>query len=253
MKIKNSSLLSGLSGTYGDYVICQTKDGPVMKKKPYYSKSKYATDPAYKKVRANNAEFSTAGRAVKLIREAFSYQLKYAKDSKLTPRMQALMMQVVKSDPDNIYGSRTAASGNFGFLDQFECNAHAGLGRIIAAGHTINIDRASGSVMIEIPSLKPKNQILYPRNAGSYRIICAVSEINFNDNTYSTNKTDSGLLPINNKATGPIVLATAIKPGSILPVFVAMGIQFVEILNGLEFPVEAGEFNPLCFVKIERP
>lgn len=253
MKIIKSSFLSGMSGSFGDFTICQTKDGPILKKKMRYSASKRATDPRYARVRVNNADFGNAGRAVKLVRAAFASQLRYAKDAKLTPRMQKLMLQVVKSDPCNERGSRTAANGDLSFLQGFECNADANLALLPAADHTVNINRVSGSVILNMPSLKPKSNVLYPDKATHFRILCAVSEIDFADSSYTTKESNSGLLPINNKPTGPIQLSTAITTGSALPVFIAMGIQFVEMINGNEFPFESREFNPLCFVKIERP
>ena len=253
MKIKNTSLLSGLSGKYGDFIICQTKDGPIMKRKANYSASKRATDPRYARVRDNSANFATAGRAVKLVRAAFERPLKFAKDAKLTPRMQAVMMQVVKSDLINGCGLRTAANGDLSLLQGFECNADANFALIGAGDYTVNIDRILGRVTLNNPSIKPKSHLVHPDKATHFRITCAVAEIDFNENIRSTNDSASGLLPLNSKPTGAIILTTAINPGSTLPVFVAMGIQFVEMINGKEFPFESREFNPLCFVKIEKP
>jgi hypothetical protein len=253
MKIINGSAFSGMSGSFGEYVICQTADGPILKRKAKFSKTKWANDPGLQRIRNNAAEFGNAGKAVKLVRGAFGRRLAGAKDAKLTPRMQTVMMQVVKSDTVNRHGLRNAATGDLNLLKNFECNAHAKLGQILPLDYTIQINRRLGNVKLNLPAFIPKTHLKQPANATQFRIFCAVSEIDFTNGEFSTKESDSGLLPINKKATDPLVLNIPIEPDSKLPVFVALGIQFVEKMNGDDYPIESREFNPLCFVKIEKP
>lgn len=252
-KILKGSMLAGLRGSFDDYTIYQTKNGPVIRKKSSVSKSRFANDPCYAKVRDNNKEFGNAGRAVKLIRSAFNRQLVFAKDAKLTPRMQKLMMQVVKSDAVADHGERSAANGDLSFLKQFDCNAAAQIDRILQSPHSVEIDRARGKVKLALPSIVPTKQLAQPAGATHYRVICASSEIDFTGNNYHTSISESPLLPIGNTASDALTLCTGFTPRSVLPVFVALGIQFVELINGKEFQEDYNRYNPLCFVKIEKP
>ena len=252
-KILRGSILTNLRGLPDGYTICQTQNGPILRKKTSCSKSRFATDPAFAAVRNNNREFGNAGRAGKLLREAFKIQLRYAKDPKLTPSMQALMMRVVKSDQVSAPGNRCAANGNLDLLHQFDCNAAAGIDRILASQYSIHIDRISGTVRLTLPSIVPALDLKHPAGATHYRIICASGEIDFTENKYQTNDSKSGLLPICNDASAPVSLTNFVTPGSALPIFVALGIQFVILKNGGEYQSGNMHSNPLCFVKIDKP
>lgn len=240
-----------LRGTHGDFTFAETKDGYVWKKKAIVDKNRLALK-TMERVRNNMAEFSTAGRAVKLIREAFKTQISIAKDRHLTPRLQVAVVKVVKADTVHPHGKRTAATGDLVLLEQFQCNPKALFNTVLGTDHSSSIDRATGDVTLIVPPFIPENRLVKPDGSTHFRISATCSEIDFENNTFVTKTEQSALLPIDRLATAEISLTNTMTPGSTLPIFLAAGIQFSELVNGFETPIVGGDSSALCFVKIDQ-
>lgn len=238
-----------LRGTHGDFVFAQTKNGFVWKEKPLVDKSRQIDQ----RVKNNFTEFGTAGRAVKLIRDAFRDQIKYAKDRLLTSRMQTLMLQAIKADPVNDHGLRNAMQGDLAILTDFQCNAKAVLRDIIGSNFTTAIDRVAGSTDFNQPGFVPKQDLSVPDGATHFRIEISCSEIDFANGTHLVNTVSSPVLLIDNVMTAPIVLHNSISPNSTLPIFLAVGIRFAQVVNSSATWISNGEHSALSFVEIDQP
>lgn len=240
-----------LTGTHGNFTFVKTKDGFVWKEKSEIEKERFLTDKAFKPQRDNGIEFGRAGKAVKLVRKAFSDQIDPIKDRMLTPRMQKQMLLVVKSDPTHRRGERLVELGNLSLMEQFPINGNAGLEKSLKAEYTASIDRVSGKVVLEVPPFIPVNCLEKPVSSTHFRLVCAGSEIDFAGHKSNTVSMETDLFPIDGLPTAAITLTGQLTPGSTLPIFLAVGIRFSEVVNGFEDPVIGGEHNAMDLVKID--
>ena len=85
-------------------------------------KSRIANDPAFQRTRENGAEFGTAGKGGKLVRNAIRILLQNAKDKRVVSRLTTDLLKVVKTDTTNERGLRTVQDGNLALLKGFEFN-----------------------------------------------------------------------------------------------------------------------------------
>ena len=241
-----------LKGTHGDFTFVETTDGFIWKKKRIaLTMEKISTDPAYVKTKDHISEFGRAGKATKLIREAFENQLKFAKDRRLTSRLTTLMVQVVKSDPTNDRGFRVAQNGDLSILEKFEMNGFANLHNSMPVQLTVSYNRVTGEIEVSAPSFVPSETLNRAANVTHFRVICAAAELDFDNDASATAAVVTAGLPINNVAMAPISLTPAVTPGSSFPVLISVGIQFGETVNGFEHWERNGEFNALSIVKTD--
>jgi hypothetical protein len=60
----------------------------------------------------------------------------------------------------------------------------------------------------------------------------------------------TAVLPWDNNATAVINLANAVTANSTHPLFLALGIEFYQQVNGQMYPLKNGAFNALSLVKV---
>jgi hypothetical protein len=240
-----------LQGTLGDITFMQTKDGYIAREKTSVSASRIATDPSYQRTRENNSEFGRAGKASKLLRTAFRTQLQSAKDSRLTSRLTASMMKVLKADVTSIRGMRNVIDGEAEFLKNFEFNNNAKLSSTLFAQYTTVIDRVSGVTSIDIPIFIPLNSVIAPEGSTHFKIVSAASAIDFEAETFITAESSSALLPWNATATAALSLSNTLPANSTHPLFLLAGIQFYQVVNTVAYPLKNGAFNALSIVKVD--
>src|SRR5258708_36725152 len=89
------------------------------------------------------------------------------------------MMEVAKGDPINARGLRNVTDGDLGLLESFEFNEKKMLKVILGVDYSANIDRASGSMKIEIPSFIPREKLVPAPGATHFKILSAGAEIDF--------------------------------------------------------------------------
>ncbi len=238
-------------GTIGNITFAQTKYGYLAKMKRSASKSNFKSNPALDRVRDNCSEFGRAGKAGKLLRETFKLELKFAKDYSMLARLVKVLVQIAKTDPLNPRGLRSAAKGDLELLENFEFNGAALLSKSFGVNVEPTIDRVAGTVTVSIPSFNPLQRLEAPDGISHYRVVCAAAEIDFDENTSKSESADSGTRVINNVASAPLTLTTNITPGTTKPVFLIFGIQFIDVVNGFEYPAVNGEYNALTIIKVD--
>ena len=234
-----------LQGTIDDISFVKTQDGYLARKATSVNSARIASDPAFQRTRENNSEFGRAGSASKLLRTAFRLQIQQAKDRRVVSRLVKEMMKVVKADSTSTRGLRNVVDGEAEMLQQFEFNANAQLSTTLFAQYTPNINRTSGAVSITVPPFTPLTGIVAPDGATHFKLMAAASEIDFEAKNFVTDSADTGNLPINSVPTAIITLATTLPAASTHPLFLVFGIQFSQLVNGIEYPLKNGAFNAL--------
>lgn len=239
-----------IDGTIGDITFYKSQDGYMARENAPVSGDRIATDPAFQRTRENNAEFGRAGKAGKVLRNAVRTLLQNAKDSRVAARLTADMMKVIKADATSTRGLRNVLDGELEMLQGFDFNVNAKLGTTIYAPYTNTIDRVAGTATVNIPSFNPAERIAAPAGSTHFNIVSMGAEVDFENETFITDTQESGVLPWDATATAVFNLANAVTPNSTKPLFLLLGIQFYQQVNGINYPLKNGAFNALSLVKV---
>lgn len=239
-----------LTGTLGDITFVKTQDGYLAKEKTSVDASRVATDETFARTRENASEFGRAGKAVKLFRTAIRTLLQNAKDRRSSSRLVREMMKVIKADATSTRGMRNVVDGETELLQGFEFNINAVVSSTLFAQYTSTINRVTGLLDVNIPAFTPITDLVAPDGTTHFKIVSAGAEINFEAGTYVESNTASAILPWNAVPTAALSLSNAVTANSTHPLFLLLGIQFFQQVNGVNYPLKNGAFNALSLVKV---
>src|SRR6185312_8025006 len=221
-----------IKGKIGNLSFYKSRDGHLVREKGGIDANRMASDPAFQRTRENQSEFARAGSAAKLLRNAVRVVSKSASDRRQFSRLATRMSEVVKSDLVSDRGQRNVIDGNIGLLHRFEFNIAAVLESTFFAPFTAAIDRVTDNLSIEIPAFVPEKSISKPEGASHFQVISAGTAVDFEGNAYETATASSATLPFDNEVTDAITLSNAVTANSTNPLFLLLGIQFFQEVNG---------------------
>ena len=239
-----------LDGTIGGITFYKSQDGYLAREKGGVSAEKIATDPAFQRTRENGEEFGRAGKAGKLLRNAIRAMLQNASDSRMVSRLTQKMVEVVQADATNPRGQRNVIDGEAELLQGFEFNISGKLGTTLYAPYTSTIDRVAGTLEASIPSFVPLNMIAAPGGTTHFKIVSAGAEVDFENETFVMDSNASAILPWDATATAVLTLTNTVTANSTKPLFLALGIEFYQEVNGQMYPLKNGAYNALALVKV---
>jgi hypothetical protein len=124
------------------------------------------------------------------------------------------------------------------------------LGTTLFAPFTAAINRVAGTLTINVPSFIPSERIVAPAGTTHFNIVSMGAEVDFEHETFVTDIKESGILPWDSAATAVLNLANAVTANSTHPLFLLMGIQFYQLVNGVQYPLKDGGFNALSLMKV---
>ena len=241
-----------LKGTIGDITFYKTMDGHLARGKGGVDASRIKNDPNFQRTRENGSEFGRAGAAVKLLRTAFRTMLQTVADTRMVSRLTKGMITVIQADTTNIRGARTVLKGDLGLLEGFEFNINGMLGATLYAPYTAAIDRVSGQLTVQIPAFNPASLIAAPQGATHIKLVSAGAEIDFDAESFNVVTSDSGTQLISPNPLPVINLANAVTANSTKPLFLVLGIEFYQEVNGIMYPLKNGYYNALALVKVSK-
>jgi hypothetical protein len=240
-----------LKGTIGDITFYKTQDGHLAREKGGIDASRIASDPAFQRTRENGSEFGRAGKAGKLLRTAFRPLLLNSADGRMVSRLTQRMMKVIQADLVSIRGLRNVIDGEAELLFGFEFNIRGKLGTSLFAPFVATIDRVAGETKVDLVSFIPANMIAAPSGTTHFKIISGGAEVDFETETFVVSSSETAILPWNNTATASINQVNAVTPASTKPLFLAVGVEFYQEINGQMYPLKNGAFNPLSLAKVD--
>lgn len=240
-----------LEGSIGDITFFKSKDGYLARERSGITKDRVATDPAFQRTRENGAEFGRAGKGGKLLRTALRSLLQNTSSRGMIARLTKEMMRVIKADETSARGLRNVIDGEAGLLEGFEFNEEGKLTSTFFAPFTTGIDRVTGALSVTVPSFIPINMIAAPGGTTHYKIIFAGAEIDFENDSYVSNESTSGLLPWNDAPSAVLTLLSNVTANSTHPLFIVFGIEFYQEVNGGSYSLKNGAYNALQIVKVE--
>ena len=242
-----------LEGTIGNVTFLKTRDGYLAKEKTHIPASRIANDPAFQRTRENNQEFGRAGKAAKLFGAIFRAVVNGGRDSRMTSRLMKVMMAVIKMDLVNTRGLRNVIDGEAQLLDGFEFNANSKITTVIYVPYASSIDRVTGVLKVDFPVYVPMQMINAPVGTTHYRIIAAGGEIDFQQQQYNLSTDGTAFLDWDSMNTAPFSLSCNLPVNSTQPLFLALGIEFYQEVNGTMYHLKNGSYNGLGVIKVDTP
>lgn len=239
-----------LNGTIGDITFYRSKDGYIAREKGGLDANRIATDPAFQRTRENGAEFGRAGKAGKTLRLALRTLLLNSSDSRVVSRLTQIMMKVIQADATNERGQRNVIDGEAELLSGFDFNITGKLGTTLFAPFTPGIDRVGGEITVDIAPFIPINMIAAPGGTTHFKIISGGAEIDFEAETFVTATSETAVLPWDSNPTAVINHVNAVTSNSTKPLFLAVGVEFYQGVNGKMYPLKNGAYNPLALVQV---
>lgn len=239
-----------LNGTIGGITFYKSQDGYLAREKGGVSGERIASDPNFQRTRENGAEFGRAGKAGKVLRTSLRALLQNASDSRVVSRLTTLMIKVIQADATNPRGQRNVIDGEADLLQGFEFNINAKLGTTLYAPFTTSIDRPTGVVSVEVPSYIPSNMIAAPGGTTHYKLISAGVEVDFENETFVVDNNNSVILPWDVTPTTTLTLSNTVTTASTHPLFLALGIEFYQEVNGTMYPLKNGSYNALALTSV---
>ncbi|MFY0481155.1 hypothetical protein ACI6PS_01005 [Flavobacterium sp. PLA-1-15] len=240
-----------LKGTIGDITFYKTQDGHLAREKGGIDASRIATDPAFQRTRENGSEFGRAGKAGKLLRTAFRPLLLNSADSRMVSRLTQRMVKVIQADLVSERGLRNVIDGEAELLFGFEFNIRGKLGTSLFAPFVATIDRVSGEITVDLASFIPANMIAAPSGTTHFKIISGGAEVDFEAETFVVATSETAILSWDGTATAVISQTNAVTANSTKPLFLALGLEFYQEINGQMYPLKNGAFNPLSIAKVD--
>lgn len=240
-----------LNGTIGDITFYKSKDGYVAREKGGVDGNRIANDPAYQRTRENGAEFGRAGKAGKTLRLALRTLLLNSSDSRMVSRLTQSMVKVIQADAVNDRGLRNVIDGEAALLIGFDFNITGKLGTTLFAPFTGAIDRASGSLTVTIDPFIPSAMIAAPPGTTHFKIISGGAAIDFEAETFVVSNSETAVLPWDSEAATAITHTNMVTPNSTKPLFLALGVEFYQGVNGKMYPLKNGAYNPLAIIQVD--
>ena len=240
-----------LKGTIGDITFYKTQDGHLAREKGGIDASRIKSDPAFQRTRENGFEFGRAGKAGKTLRTALRELLINSADGRMVSRLTQRMVKVIQADLVNERGLRNVIDGEAVLLLGFEFNIRGKLGTSLYAPYVGAIDRATGNITVDLASFIPVNMISAPSGTTHYKIVSAGAEIDFEAEIFVVTKSETAILPWDAVATAAVNHINNVTPASTKPLFLALGIEFFQQVNGQMYSLKNGAFNPLALVAVD--
>jgi len=239
-----------LKGTIGDITFYKTQDGHLAREKGGIDASRIKSDPAFQRTRENGSEFGRAGRAGKILRTALRALLINSADGRMVSRLTQAMVKVIQADMVSLRGLRNVIDGEAELLSGFEFNIRGKLGTSLFAPFVGAIDRVSGEITVDLAEFIPANMIAAPSGTTHFKIISAGAEIDFELETFVEAHSETAILPWDAVPTLAITQTNVVTPASTKPLFLAVGIEFYQEVNGQMYSLKNGAYNPLALVAV---
>lgn len=242
-----------LEGAVGDLSFYKRKGKYFARTKGGVSSDRIKNDPAFERTRENQQEFGRAGIAGKILRTSLREVILRSKDSGMTSRLTRLLMKVIQTDTMSERGQRTVQNGDISLLQNFEFNSNARLDNTIQMELITSIDRVTGVVEVSIPEFVPAEIVVFPAGATHGTIAAGACEIDFENQTFNYKVERSDSFSLDYSPQPAIQLSLALNPNTDKLIFVAVGIEFFQEVNGVNYPLKNGAFNALSLVKTDKP
>ena len=240
-----------MRGTVNGLTYYQDANGTMrVRKKAKFDANRLATDPDLEMVRQNNSEFGKTASAGKVLRDEMATVLRNIADFTIGSRLFSVMSEIVKSDPVGLRGQRSPMKGNQSLLNGFQFNAKSSLETTLLAKITSTIDRVTGQVVLDIPAMVPANKIFWPTGATHCKISSVAVAVDFETGARESAEGFTANIPFGRVEIPAVHLVTQLEANSTKVLLHAVGIEFINVTNGVEFLMKNKAFNSMGIVGV---
>ncbi|MFY0653025.1 MAG: hypothetical protein JXQ96_13370 [Cyclobacteriaceae bacterium] len=236
-----------LEGTIGDVSFYKSKDGYLAREKGGVDGDRIKNDPAFQRTRENGSEFGRAGSSGRIIRNALRLLIQNASDPRVTSRLTKEVLKVIKSDSSNARGER-----DLSILEGFDFNVNGKLSTTMFAAYSTAVDRAAGSLTVSVPAFIPGNTIAFPQGATHMKVLVGAAEIDFENESFQFGQAESPEIVLGQGEVAQLDLVTNVTANTELDLFLVLGLDFLQEVNGVMYPMKNGSYNPLTIVEVDR-
>jgi len=240
-----------LKVTMGGITFYKSIDCYIAREKGGIEASRIANDPAFVRTRENGAEFGNAAMAGKLLRDTVRALSMNTADSRVTSRLTKTMAKVKNFDTTSVRGERNVATGlatagGKQLLKGFNFNIRSLLSGVLFK--TFDTIPATGE--ITIPILYPKNDLSIPQGATHVIFKSALAIVDFaTGNSVMTVSTPTRL-PADGIDQEEVNVIPPTPPAMSGIKFSLFCIEFVQSVNGADYPLKNGAFNVMNIVEV---
>jgi hypothetical protein len=146
---------------------------------------------------------------------------------------------------------RKVAGANIALLTGFDFNLAAKFEATVFAPFTATVNRVTGECVITLPPFIPKNMIAAPSGATHFNLFTAATAVDFETETFTTSDEQSGHVEWGQQSTLVTTLQCSLPANSTHPIFMVLGIEFVQEVNGVMYPLRNGAYNAMAMVKVD--
>jgi hypothetical protein len=246
---KQSGIIK-LEGTIGDISFYKTQDGMLARAKGGVSAERIQSNASFARTRENMEEFGRAGSAGKLLRTTFRQLLQDGADNRMVSRLTKEMMIVVKADATSTRGQRNVLDGELELLEGFDFNVNAKLSATVFFPFVATIDRVTGALKVAVPAFIPASAVVAPEGATHLKLISGGASIDFEEEIYEVVTTASEVIAVSQAQVAALELLNQLKVNSTHPLFLILGIEFYQQVNGVNYSLKNGNNNALSLVKV---
>lgn len=239
-----------LDGTIGDITFYKSKDGYLAREKGGVPADRIRNDPAFQRTRENGSEFGRAGKSGKVLRNSIRALLQNSSDSRMVSRLTQQMVKVIQMDETNPRGQRNVIDGEAELIHGFDFNINGKLGNTLYVPINSTLDRVTGAATVDIAAFTPSVDIAAPGGTTHFKLVSAGMEIDFENETFNTASSETAILPWDNVQSAAVNLDNALTANSTKPLFLVLGVEFYQEVNGEKYPLKNGAFNALQVIKV---
>ena len=199
----------------------------------------------------NESEFGIASKAGASFRYAMA-EVKPPKNREVINRVQKIMRKITQLDKVSARGKRNVAAGDRSLLLGFEFNIKAPFRGSFNVRFTTGMNRQTGELTINIPSIIPKSVIKAPLGTTHFKIVSAGASINFAErsNVSAKDTFKSDLIPWDWNPTSAISVVFQMPLISTDTLFLALGVQYFKDSGPEMEMVKFGKGDSLCVVGV---
>jgi hypothetical protein len=240
-----------MRGTVNGLTYYRAGDGTYkVRKKAKFDPNRLATDPDMEMVRQNISEFTKTANAGKYLRDELATVLRNIADGSIGTRLFSVMSTILKSDPVSLRGQRSAMKGDQSGLEGFQFNAKSSLDSVLIAKITSTIDRVTGQVTLGIPAIIPANNIYWPTGATHAKISSVAVAVDFETGQADSAGAFTANIPFNRVEVPAVNLVSQLEANSTKVLLHAVGIEFLNVTNGVEYPMKNKAYNSMGIVGV---
>ena len=215
----------------------------------YASKHKWKYDPSFSNRREIAAHFTKGIKGSKLIRQSLMKLIR-RKGIDISSRLRKEVIKIVYMDNKSEPGELKLRAENLHHLTGYNFNKACSLRSVFNTRYTTSADRATGEILITIPSFIPSERIKAPKGTTHYKIVSAGYVYDFDAESYNGKVFQTTPQTWDDVATEDLRISIKVPENSTEPIFIYFGLEFIQQALGNSYPVSLRKLDPLCIVDV---